>query len=209
MIEAVFEKMSIGHLVLLFVVISLPGLVSMHAYRLVLPHRDMDWKTAFQESIFWGSLNFAFAFPLCYVLTYFLGKPEWLIFGVGPPVFLIGLPAFWPWLFSKMLRWNIVKEKFVTNLPCPTAWDYYFGVIRKECFVLVHLKNGEKIGGFYGSTSYATSFPRNGDMYLEKTVKVDEGGYFQGYVEDTLGVLITKDEYKYIELFERPPQQAS
>jgi hypothetical protein len=93
----------------------------------------------------------------------------------------------------------------VVNFPCPTAWDWFFGVQRKgECYILVHLKNGEKIAGLYGSDSYATSFPRNGDLYLEQTVKVDNEGNFQNVVENTLGLIISRDEYSYVELFEVP-----
>ena len=213
MLEVVFEKAEAWHLVFLFVVVCLPGLVSMHVYRLLFAYHDIDWKSAFQESIFWGSLNLAIvAFatsPIYFILTFFFdmsGCLNWLFFALGIPFFVFVVPALLPWLWSKILRFDMVR--ILINFPCPTAWDWFFGFLRSgECFILVHLKNGEKIAGFYGSKSYATSFPRNGDLYLEKTVKVDNEGNFQNVVDNTLGLIISRDEYSYIELFERPSEE--
>jgi hypothetical protein len=39
---------------------------------------------------------------------------------------------------------------------------------------------------------------------LERTVKVDNEGNFQNVVDNTLGLIITRDEYSYVELFEIP-----
>lgn len=87
------------------------------------------------------------------------------------------------------------------QLPFPTAWDYYFDA-RKTCFVLIHLKNGKMIGGFYGNKSYSTSFPRHGDLYLEKVVQVDKDGKFVKIIEGSEGMLVPQDSYDYIEMFE-------
>ena len=208
MLEIIFEKASFWHLIFLFIAVSLPGLVSMHVYRLLFAHHDIDWKTAFQESIFWGSLNLAvMGTPAYFVLTCLHGTPiwlQWLTFAVGIPLFVLVVPTLLPFLWREILKWKIMQF-VVINRPCPTAWDHFFGVLRKgKCHVLVHLKNGEKIAGFYGSDSYATSFPRNGDLYLEQTIKVDSEGVFLGYVDNTLGLIISRDEYSYIELFAVP-----
>jgi hypothetical protein len=207
MLEMIFEKASLWHLVFLFIAVSLPGLVSMHVYRLVFAHHDIDWKTAFQESVFWGAINLAIvATPVYAILTCFPDLPtwlQWIVSAIGIPFFVFVIPSLLPLLWSQILKWNIMQ--FVVNHPSATAWDWFFGVLRRgECYILVHLKNGEKIAGFYGSASYATSFPRNGDLYLEKTVKVDNDGNFQNIVDDTLGLIITRDEYLYVELFEVP-----
>ena len=59
------------------------------------------------------------------------------------------------------------------QLPFPTAWDYYFDK-RNPSWVLVHLKDGTLIGGLFGDDSYATSFPTDGDIYLEKVAKAEK-----------------------------------
>ena len=212
MLEIIFEKAHFWHLIFLFIAVSLPGLVSMHVYRLLFAHHDIDWKTAFQESIFWGSLNLAaLGTPVYFALTRFpdmVTWQQWLTSAVGIPLFVLVVPALLPFLWSKILAWDMMKG--ILNFPCPTAWDHFFGVLRKgECFILIHLKNGEKIAGFYGSESYATSFPRNGDLYLEKTIKVDSEGNFLTVVDSTLGLIISRDEYSYIELFEMPNDEPS
>ena len=205
--EIIFEKASLWHLIFLFIAVSLPGLVSMYAYRLLFAHHDMDWTTAFQESFFWGSLNLAIlGTPAYFILTCFSTMAiwqKWTISAIGIPLCVLVIPALLPLAWSRIIRWKVVQS--VINHPCPTAWDHFFGVLRKgECFILVHLKNGEKIAGFYGADSYATSFPRNGDLYLERTIKVDSDGNFQEYVDSTLGLIISRDEYSYVELFEIP-----
>lgn len=65
--------------------------------------------------------------------------------------------------------------------------------------MLIHLNNGKLIGGYYGLNSYATSFPNQGDVYLEVVYKVKEDGTFEEAIEDSYGLLLTKDQY--IEIF--------
>ena len=90
--ETIFDKMSPWYFVFLFVIVSLPGLVSMHISRLLFPCQDIDWKTAFQESIFWGSLNLAIMGTFfCYVLTIFTDVSvsyKWVLAALGIPSFI-------------------------------------------------------------------------------------------------------------------------
>ena len=91
------------------------------------------------------------------------------------------------------------------QLPFPTAWDFFFDQ-RKDTFVLIHLQNGNKIGGYYGENSYATSYTHEGDIFIEKAIKVDQNGVFLKVVEDSCGILIRKDEYNLIEFFNTKPK---
>ncbi len=117
-------------------------------------------------------------------------------------------PILWPYIWTKLLKSKSLKAKF--QQPFPTAWDFFFHK-RKRVFVLIHLTNGNKIGGYYGPDSYATSYPREGDIYIEKAIKVDQEGRFLEVVSDSCGILIRKDEYELIELFktkyEKPDQK--
>ncbi len=92
------------------------------------------------------------------------------------------------------------------QLPYPTAWDAYFDK-RLECFVLVHLKNGELLGGYYGAGSFASSFPNDGDIYVCAVYQIDEFGRFGEPIPYSGGFLIRKDEYSYLEFFSIPPQE--
>ena len=48
--------------------------------------------------------------------------------------------------------------------------------------------------------SYATSFPNDGSIYLEKVYAKDESGNIQ-LVEHSNGILIAKDQYISIEIY--------
>lgn len=184
---------------ILFVLLVLPGLVSMHVYRWVMPARDIDWKTALVEALFYGTLNFGICLPIIIPIhrnnfpNAHLGWYITLMISV-----LIVIPFIWPCLLRFAFRWKWLMKKL--QLPYPTAWDYFFGK-RRCCFVLIHLKNGKMIGGYYGGESYSTSFPRHGDLYLERVCKVDADGCFKSIVDRTDGMLIPSDAYTYVEMF--------
>lgn len=57
--------------------------------------------------------------------------------------------------------------------PMPSAWDYYF-LKKKDCFVLVSLKNGETVAGYFGLSSFASSCPDERDIYLQQTYRIDD-----------------------------------
>ena len=72
---------------------------------------------------------------------------------------------------------------------------------------MIHLNNGKMIGGYFGTDSYATSFPNHGDIYLQSVFKVNDDGTFNEPIEDTKGLLIRKDQYTYLEIFNVPQQE--
>lgn len=184
---------------LLFFLLIFPGLVSMHVYRWFFPAKDIDWKTALIEALFYGVLNFGLSLPILIPIhrnNFYIDHVT--LYVISMMVVIVVLPVAWPillYFISKQKNWMQYIQ-----LPFPTSWDYYFGK-RRKCFVLVHLKNGKKIAGYFGSSSYATSFPRQGDLYLEKVIKVDKNGKFIGVISRSDGMIITSDVYDYIEIF--------
>jgi len=184
---------------LLFLLLVFPGLVSMHVYRLLMPAKEIEWKTALIEALFYGTLNFGLCLPI--IVPIHRGKFPDNHFGLYIlllVVVLIVTPVLWPVLLRFLLKCKWLMAKL--QLPYPTAWDYFFDT-RKPYHILVHLKNGHLIGGYYGTNSYATSFPREGDLYLEKVIRVDSQGKFIEEIKDSEGTLINRDAYDYIELF--------
>ena len=67
---------------------------------------------------------------------------------------------------------------------------------------MIHLKNGEEIVGYFGSQSYATSFPNDGSIYLEKTCTKDENGNID-ILQDSDGILIANNKYLSIQFFKK------
>jgi hypothetical protein len=84
-----------------------------------------------------------------------------------------------------------VQEKILSKWfqnPTPTAWDYYFKQ-RKSCFIKIYLKNSSMIGGYFSNNSYATSFPNEGDIYLECQWSFDADGHFLEPLHGSKGIL--------------------
>lgn len=183
-----------------FVTLVFPGLISMHVYRLFMPAKDLTWKEVFYEASFYGTINFCLWAPVFFYVGHapdFVNHPVWSFLWI---LFMVVVtPVVLPPLWIMLLKCKRVQRHLM--LPYPTAWDYFFEK-RKSAFVLIHRKNGEKIGGYYGNNSYATSFPREGDLYLEKAVRVDANGKFLSYIAQTNGFLINKGDYELIEFFE-------
>ena len=183
----------------LFLVLVVPGLISMHVYRLLFAAREIDWKGGLIQALFYSSLNLAVCLPILVPIHRddFLEKhPYW--YTAGLMVVLLVLPVAWPFLYQLLLRWQWLASKI--QLPYPTAWDYFFGR-RVPVFVLVQLRNGSRLGGYYGFQSYASSFPTEGDIYLEAVYRVDEDGKFGEPIEGSGGAIIRKDQYDLIEFF--------
>jgi hypothetical protein len=85
--------------------------------------------------------------------------------------------------------------------PLPTAWDYYF---RKKpgCWVRVILKSGQVIAGLFGPSSFASSFPQEQDLFLERLLRLDEDGRVVGWTEYSAGALVKMEDVERLEFFE-------
>jgi hypothetical protein len=84
--------------------------------------------------------------------------------------------------------------------PMPTAWDYFFSA-RKTLWVLIHLKTGEKFGGFFGRRSHASAYPTPESLYLEKAWRLTEKGEFLEPVPRSEGLIIRYADCHLIEFF--------
>lgn len=83
--------------------------------------------------------------------------------------------------------------------PTPTGWDKMFQNA-EVCFVRVLTKDGRWIAGFYGSASYATSYPEEQQLFLEKAFHVSENGVIGEEVENTRGVLVSCVDISLMEI---------
>ncbi|MCO7238980.1 DUF6338 family protein [Aeromicrobium sp. CnD17-E] len=106
--------------------------------------------------------------------------------GIAIPSVLALLPApTWGWL--DMLR---SKLPDVTRYDfTPTAWDKAFQSA-EECFIRVLTNDDRWIAGYYGSSSYATSYPEPQQLFLEKAYQVSADGTIGDEIEGTRGVIV-------------------
>jgi hypothetical protein len=84
----------------------------------------------------------------------------------------------------------------------PAAWDWRFSKIpRGGMFVMVTLTSGERVAGFFGPKSFASSDTGERDLYLEEEYLVNESGEWDSR-SAKVGILIPVKEIRYVEFWE-------
>ncbi|MEX2430401.1 MAG: DUF6338 family protein [Dehalococcoidia bacterium] len=186
----------------LFILAVFPGLVSTAIYRLLMPARAVEWGNAVLQGLFYSTVNAALGLPvLLFLIVGYDPLTNPLRYSVAAIWLLLVAPILWTLLLIGVFRIPTVAQRI--QIPYPTAWDAYFNR-RQRGFILVHLSNGELLGGYWGPNSYAGAFPNDGDLYLEAVYQIDDAGKFADPIAYTRGVLLRKDAYSYLEFFAVP-----
>jgi hypothetical protein len=160
-----------------FTLFALPGFISLQIWSLIVPTDSRPIKDSLPEAIGFGVLNSMVTVPLVLIAA---PQTPWLLYAM---LFLalVLAPALWPFL----VKWCLGKLHKLDLILSPTrnAWDDLF--LRQEpLFVIVHLKDGRRIGGYYGYESYAGVHPSSGHLYLEQIWTLTAEGKF---AEDNSG----------------------
>ena len=109
------------------------------------------------------------------------------------------VPAFLGWLASYLLQSPRLRRfaKLVVH-PVPTSWDYIFS--RGEPYwIILHLKTGERVGGYYGGKSFASSYPEPQEIYIEELWRLDENGILKEEIINSAGGYVRVEDCKFIE----------
>ena len=56
----------------------------------------------------------------------------------------------------------------------PTAWDWFFLSQSTGCWVIAEMKDGSRVGGEFGTSSFTSVSPHGSDLYLEAEYEVDQ-----------------------------------
>ena len=88
--------------------------------------------------------------------------------------------------------------------PSPTAWDRKLSRTSEQ-WVLVTLKNGDTVAGFYGKESFTASSPNERDMYIQWIYNTDEKGSSPSTPEKS--VYIGPGEISTIEFWSYPDEE--
>lgn len=108
--------------------------------------------------------------------------------------------------------WQRRNRRAARYRAVPTAWDQMFRD-RGSCFVRVKLKSGGWAGGWYGSASFATSYPEVPELYLQTAWLMNPDGSFNRAIKDSAGLRVTGADVEVLELLAPPsspiPQQTS
>jgi hypothetical protein len=172
-------------LLILFVA---PGFISLKVWGLLNRNPRFRLSESLIEAVIYSSWNAVIFLGLFDILK----QVNQILAYVA--VFII-LPIIWPVVF-----YFISKIRFFRTRLTPTSWDHVFNVI-EDCFILLHLKNGQMVGGLYSGNSFASSYPEKEDLYLSQLWKVDEQGVFKEPVENSGGLLVNFEEIHFIEFF--------
>lgn len=117
---------------------------------------------------------------------------------VGPAVFgfILGVAAQREY-FTRLANWL----GFTVVHIIPAAWDWRFSSISRDgIFVMVTLTSGERVAGYFGSNSFASSDAGERDLYIEEEYTVTDEGVWEARRE-SVGLLISAREIRYIEFW--------
>ncbi|PPG10191.1 MULTISPECIES: DUF6338 family protein [unclassified Rathayibacter] len=89
----------------------------------------------------------------------------------------------------------------------PTAWDKVAPRMR-ETWVRVQLPDGRRVGGWISVASFASTYPRSRDIYIEEQFEVLPDGAFGARVEGTRGVWLSVPDQSVVEWTEDPAPPA-
>lgn len=183
---------------LLFIAFVIPGFISIKAYQLAFPSKSRAASEQIVDAIAYSCINYALL--------------SWLIFAVEDSrmkeahpglyysfyVFVLFVaPVIWVWIWVRLRKMDVFQK----NAPHPVSkpWDYVFSQ-RKSYWILVYLKNGEKVGGRYSEKSFVSSYPAEEQIYLEETFIVRDD-LLDRPVKHSAGIIIMGSEISRIELF--------
>lgn len=183
-----------------FLVLVVPGLVAIKVYDLFLPRRR-NLANALIEAILYSLVNLAvFHWALIPInLGDFAEKnlTSYILLMIG----LVGIaPAILAVLTYKLRTSPFAYSTLGIDHPHRTAWEH-FVLKRKRCFMIFHLKNGDFFGGYYGPDSYATTYPHEPEVYVEKVYEVGPEGFVKE-IEGTFGSVVRLADIERIEFLE-------
>lgn len=184
----------------LFLIFFIPGFISIKVYDLLVPSEQRDFSKSLFEAIGYSSLNFAALFWLIILIhsgNFYVNHKIWYFIFLFLIIFVA--PVLWPILFLKSSSWRPIS-KYIIH-PFQKPWDYVFSK-REPRWVIIHLKDGRKIGGKYDTNSFSSSYPSEEQIYLEEVWELDDNGKFKKPIERSKGIIVLSKEILGIEFFQ-------
>jgi hypothetical protein len=188
---------------------AVPGFVWYATYSLGVPPREERSDHSFLRFLTLSCVNYAIWSWLIYLLvqpTFLQSHPYrrsilaafWFVVIFVAPVglgLLLGRRS-----HRALARSLLQRLGFHPLHEQPTAWDYIFRAIDTPLFALVTFKDGSTVGGLVANGTFASSQPRERDLYLERVYNVASDGAWQE-TPNSAGILIRGDEIRHIEFW--------
>lgn len=183
---------------ILFIAFVIPGMIAIKTYSLVTPSGYTETSKQIIDAITYSCFNYAvLLWPIYKIETgdiKTIHPDKYVLFYM---CVLFVVPA------MLAILWRYIREcdfiqKFVPH-PTTKPWDHVFSK-RQTYWMIVTLKNGNKIAGKYGSASFVSSYPAEEQIYLEEEWVLNEDEGFDRMVEQTAGIIIMPSEIALVEL---------
>ncbi len=189
-------ELDIGNvaLILLFLI---PGFLSLKVYDTLFPRQPRDLSKSIIEVLMYSALNYGALSWLIYLSLYI--QIAWLK-ALTLILSVLIMPIAWPVGYYNLLKISWFRTRLGIH-PIPVPWDYVFGK-GKPYWIIVHLKDGRKIGGRYHTDSFASSFPESPQIYVEEVWKLSKTGKFLKQIERSQGIILFSESIDMVEFFE-------
>lgn len=184
----------------------LPGYIINEIINTLNPPKRNNSDKLFLTYLSLSIINCAIWSWLYYIVFKYINKEKiifWviLVFITVIGSFIVGLSIG----IVKQKKWILcIADKLgIRNInPIPSAWDYFFAQ-QSPAWVIITLIDNTQIAGLYSSNSFASSDIEERDIYIEKAYKLIEtdGGVIWEENKKSTGVLITKEQIKFIEFY--------
>jgi hypothetical protein len=193
------------YLLLIFIV---PGVVSLFVRSIFITGRSPSLKENILTFLVLSLVYYSFTIP--FIENALSVREPWLaragiwilLILVGPALFgfVLGVAAQKEWA-----TWLANKLDLSIVHVIPAAWDWRFSKVpRGGIFIMVTLINDERVAGFFGNSSFASSDTGERDLYIEEEYTVTAIGKWEARAEK-VGILIPVKE-KYVEFWQPPTE---
>ena len=182
----------------------IPGFIVISILNRVIPNQKKEYKYSILEFFIYSSLNaMIWAIPFYKIIIKnkaFFTHLEWTWLFICIIIFISPVTIA---LIILLINQKKLLEKFCQKLNIklieiePSAWDFKFSNINSE-WVIITLKNNERVAGFMGNSSCASSNIQERDIYISEVFTIDEEKNWHK-VDGTDGIWIKSEEIRYIE----------
>ncbi len=183
------------------ILFAIPGFISMKVYGLIIPGERADSSKQVLDCVAYSSINYGLVAGIYLLINAIIAPcgntlpPPFSPWILIPSVFFT--PAVWPLLWLKVLKMKVIRSRTIS--PHATAWDLFFSS-KQPGYVLVTMKDGTIVGGWYGPNSGTSTYPNPNQIYLEETWKMDGRKFVKPRIQ-TGGIILSATDFVTIEFF--------
>lgn len=186
--------------IFLFIAFVVPGFIAMKTYELLTPSRYIDSSKQIIDAITYSCINYSILlFPIYYLETSDLKHSSKNGYVLCWSLILFLAPVLWVYLW-KVIRHSEWAQKFIPH-PVQKPWDFVFS--KRKCYwVIITLKDNNKIAGKFCENSFASSAPAEEQIYIEQEWILNEDGGFEREANGSCGILVLSSEIRSVEFYE-------